>query len=58
MTDHSDHLEGGEQFLIIPATTTAKIRMIKRLMAQRFFISMGLAFSVFINIIFIVRFMK
>lgn len=56
MTDYTDHLETDEQTLVIPATTTAKIRLIKKLIAQRFFISLALTLSVFINLIFIVEY--
>lgn len=56
MTDYTDHLENDEKTLVIPATTTAKIRLIKKLIAHRFFMGVALTLSVFINIIFIVEY--
>lgn len=56
MTDYSDYLEDDEQTLVIPATTTAKIRLIKKLIAQRFFMGVALALSVFINIVLMVEY--
>jgi len=56
MTDHTDHLEEVEQGLEIPADTTARYRLIKRLIAQRFYWAMAFLYSLFLNIILIWEF--
>lgn len=54
MSDYTDTQESdGSNILNIPAESTARYRMIKSLLTQRFYISLALSFSVFINIILI-----
>lgn len=49
MTDHSDYIEKSEQTLNIPADTTARYRMCKKLIGDLFFTRIALAVSVLIN---------
>ncbi len=49
MTDHSDYIEKNEQTLNIPAHTTARYRMCKKLIGDLFFARLALALSVLIN---------
>lgn len=54
MSDYTDTQESdGSNILNIPAESTARYRMIKSLLTQRFYISLALGFSVFINVILI-----
>jgi len=54
MSDYTDTQESdGSNILNIPAESTARYRMIKSLLTQRFYIGLVLSFSVFINVILI-----
>jgi hypothetical protein len=56
MCDYSDNKENDQSPLIIPPDTTGKNRLIKNLLSWRFYLSMALSLSLFINGILIVRF--
>ncbi|ANI22026.1 hypothetical protein PP586_gp09 [Pseudoalteromonas phage vB_PspS-H40/1] len=53
MSDSSDYQEDEQDPLIIPASATERARMIRRLIAHRFYWAMAFFYSLFVNLILI-----